>query len=98
MINGGSKTNEIIENTFDNSGQKSILGSSISTYAPSLSNYMRTGYFNSESAPMIHLYVPKFYDYLSPNISIRNPEFESITTLKNNTFSDISLSQAAVKT
>lgn len=47
---------------------------------------------------MIHLYVPKFYDYLSPNISIRNPEYESITTLKNNTFSDISLSQAAVKT
>ena len=47
---------------------------------------------------MIHLYVPKFYDYLSPNISIRDPEHESNTTLRNNTFDNIGLSQAAVKT
>jgi hypothetical protein len=47
---------------------------------------------------MIHLYVPKFYDYLSPNISIRDPVYESNTTLSNNTFDNIGLSQAAVKT
>lgn len=53
---------------------------------------MRDGYFNSESAPMIHVYVPKFYDYMSTNISIRDPENEANTTLQENTFSDISLS------
>jgi hypothetical protein len=77
MINGGSKTNEIVENTFNNlveSGSRGgNLESFVSLFAESLSKYMRPGYFELESAPMIHLYTPKFYDYLSPNISIRDP-------------------------